>query len=574
MTPSTPEEPAAGAGQGAAAGAPPATPAQPPAWAELPQPTLERPRRFNLSLVWLVPLVALLVGASLLVRTVLLVGPRIEIDFASAESIEPGKTEVRYKEVVIGRVESVQFRDDRKRVVVTVQLDRSAAGVAVADTTFWVVRPRIGTSGVTGLGTLFSGAYIGADAGVAKESRSQFTGLESPPLVLRGEPGAVFVLRADDLGSLDVGSPVYHRRTRVGRVVGYDLEASRDRLSVKIFIEAPYQQLVTTQTRFWNASGIDLSINAGGLTLNTQTLVSVLAGGLAFEVPPGSPKGALAASGSVFTLAEDRRSALAPEPGHPMSVRMVFEQSVRGLTEGAPIDFLGVEIGRVRTFALQYDSKRDRFPVQVLAEIYPMRLGAMRTALLRSAPGGADPDADLLQRLVDHGMRAQLRTGNLLTGQLYVALDFRPAQARLPLQVEDGTVTLPTVPGTLSELQPQIAAIVQKVSKIPFDDIGRDLQSVLKGANATITQLTPEARKAMAEVERTLTKAQASLDSLDRGLLDPNAPVQRNLEETLLELQRTARSLRVLSDYLQLHPESLLRGKPADPVVPPRGGAR
>ncbi len=534
---------------------------------DLPRPHLHRKRRWSVSLVWLVPLVALVVGVSLLIRSVLLVGPRVEIEFASAESIVPGKTEVRYKEVVIGKVEAVSLRDDRKHVIVTVRLDRASAGVAAEDTSFWVVRPRIATSGISGLGTLLSGAYIGADVGTSAVTKTRFVGLEAPPLVLRGEPGSIFVLKADDLGSLDVGSPVFHRRTRVGRVVGYALDADRDELYVNIFVEAPFQKLITNKTRFWNASGIDLSVNASGLTLNTQTLVSVLAGGLAFEAPPNESPGTPATERNVFTLFNDRRSALAPPDGPAFPIRMVFAGSARGLAEGAPIDFLGIEIGRVRSVALQYDAKRERFPVQVLADVFPLRLGPARAALLRDAPAGENPDAAMLQRMVDSGLRAQLRTGNLLTGQLYVALDFTSETTKASMHPVDGAYTLPTVPGTLSELQPQIASIVQKISKIPFDDIGTNLQQTLKVATQAISQLTPEAQQALAEVRKTLAKTQATLENLDRNVADPGAPLQRNVEDTMLELQRASRSFRVLADYLQQHPEALLRGKPADPVI-------
>jgi paraquat-inducible protein B len=551
--------------------APPPRPEPAPSEAvadEVPQPRVVRAKRWNVSIVWLLPAVAVAIAASMLVRTVLLVGPYIEIEFATAEGIEGGKTDVRYKEVVIGKVTSVSLREDRKSVIVGVQLDRPAAGFAVEDSSFWVVRPRIGVAGVSGLGTLLSGAYIGVDAGVSTKARTRFVGLEVPPFVLRGEPGLVYVLRADDLGSLEVGSPVFHRRTRVGRVIGYHLDANRDELSVKIFIEAPYQRLIALETRFWNASGIDLSVTASGLTLNTQTLASVLSGGMAFDLPPGVTQPTPAPANTVFTLFNERRSALAPPDGVPLPVRMVFDQSIRGLTEGAAVDLLGIEIGRVRSIALQYDGHRKRFPIEVVADIYPLRLGSVRTALLRDAGGAGD--AAVLQKLIASGLRAQLRTGNLLTGQLYVAMDFIPGPARAASAAADGTLSMPTAPGTLSEIQPQIADIVQKVSKIPFDEIGRDLRNTLSRASSAIGQLTPEAQKALAEVQRTLGAAQASLERLDRNVTDPNAPVQRNLEQTLLELQRTSRSLRVLSDYLQQHPEALLRGKPADPPVPQR----
>jgi paraquat-inducible protein B len=535
--------------------------------ADVPQPRVVRARRWNVSMVWLLPAVAVAIAASMLLRSFLLVGPRIQIEFETAEGIEAGKTEVRYKEVVIGRVTSVTLRDDRMSIIAGVQLDRSASDFAVEDTTFWVVRPRIGVAGISGLGTLLSGAYIGVDGGVSQKPRSRFVGLEAPPFVLRGEPGLVYVLRAEDLGSLEVGSPVFHRRTRVGRVVGYTLDAERDELSVKVFVEAPYHKLVARETRFWNASGVELSVNAGGLTLNTQTIASILTGGLAFDTPAEVDKPTPAPGETVFTLFENRRAALAPPDGVPVPVRMVFEQSIRGLVEGAAVDLLGIDIGTVRSISLQYDGQRRRFPIEVIADIYPLRLGSVRTALLRD---GAD-DAAVLQRLIGNGLRAQLRTGNLLTGQMYVALDFLPGAPRArPVATADGTLVMPTVPGTLSEIQPQIADIVQKVSKIPFDEIGRDLRSTLSGANAAIRQLTPEAQKSLAEVQRTLAAAQASLERLDRNVTDPNAPVQRNLEQTLLELQRTSRALRVLSEYLQRHPESLLRGKPADPSLPQR----
>ena len=549
----------------------------PPVDADLPAPRIVRKNRMRLSLVWVVPILALAVGASLLVRSLTQVGPRIEIEFATAEGLEPNKTEVRYKEVVIGRVAEVSLSEDRKRVIVSVQLARSSAGVAVADTSFWVVRPRIGTAGISGLGTLFSGSYIGVDAGVSDTTRTRFVGLENAPYMLRGQPGGSYVLRASDLGSLEIGAPIYYRHTRVGRVVGYTLDPAADALLVKIFIDAPYQQLVSTDARFWNASGIDLTLNASGLTLNTQTLVSVLAGGVAFENPPASPRAAAALDGAEFTLFENRRGALATPDGPSLPVRMVFDQSSRGLAVGAPIDFLGVEIGRVRDITLQHDPARKRFPVQVLGEIYPLRLGALRHSLQTEAgrPAADDSDARLLQRLVDGGLRAQMRTGNLLTGQLYVALDFIGKGPAGKLAVVDGAATVPSAPGTLSELQPQIAQIVASVNRVPFESIARDLQSTLKQAGAAISQLSPEAQKALAEVTRTLASTQqtlaamqASLDRLDTNLLSPGAPVQRSVEDTLGEVQRAAQSLRVLSDYLQRHPEAVLRGKPADAPLP------
>jgi paraquat-inducible protein B len=524
--------------------------------------------------VWLVPVIALAVGASLIVQRLMDKGPRVTIEFNSAEGIRPGRTEVRYKEVVVGRVEDVKLTDDRKRVRVSVRLDRSVSNIAVEDTRFWVVRPRIDTAGVSGLQTLFSGAYLGVDAGVSEQKRTHFEGLEEAPYVLRGEPGRAFVLHTADLGSLDVGSPILYRRTRVGRVVGYKLDPEQDRLVVQIFVEAPYEQLVNSQTRFWNASGLDVSVGANGLTVNSQTLASVLAGGVSFERPAGTQALPPAQDGARFELFSDRKSALAPPDGTPIPVRMVFDQSVRGLAVGAPLDFLGIEIGKVTAVRLKYDRRRQRYPVEVMAEIYPLRLGEVRDTIVDGAATEAQRDRALLQRLVESGLRGQARTGNLLTGQMYVALDFIPSARSAHPDDDEGPFKVPTVPGTLSEVQPQIAEIVAKINRVPFDEIGRNLNDTLSQARSAIGKLTPEAQKSLAEVNKTLGAVQDSLNRVDRNLLDPSAPVQRNVEQTLTELQRAAQSLRVLTDYLQRHPESLLRGKPDDPAIGPAGASR
>jgi paraquat-inducible protein B len=555
---------------------------------DYPEATVERHKRMRLSLAWIVPIAALAVGAVLIVRTVMQTGPTIMITFRTAEGMEAAHTEVRFKEVVVGKVTKVALSPNHEQVLVTVKLDKSAERLAVEDTRFWAVRPRVGLAGVSGLGTLFSGAYIGVDAGVSNEDRLLFTGLEAPPPQLRGEPGRSFVLAAHDLGSLDVGSPVYYRRAQVGRVVGYTLDPGRDTLAVQVVIPAPNDQLVTPQSRFWNASGIDVTVNASGLTLDTQSLASVVLGGVAFANPADAASAPPAADGQRFELFANRKSALAPPDGPPLRVRMVFEQAQRGLVVGAPVDMIGVEVGSVRSVALLDAPKSDQFPVEVIADIYPLRLGSVRRQFV-APPDAADrSDALFMKRAVDHGLRAQVRTGNLLTGQLYVALDFIPKSPKATLDARADPPTIPTVRGALSDLQPQLADIVARLSKVKFDEIGSDLQETLRNASAAgsglqetlasataaIRQLSPEAQRALAEVQKTLTSAQATLANLDRNVMQGDAPLQRNLNQALAEMQRAAQALRVLSDYLQLHPESLLRGKPADadPSKPSEGG--
>jgi paraquat-inducible protein B len=557
----------------------------------LPEPVLARQNRLRLSLVWVVPIVAVIVGVALVVRSLLQAGPEVSIEFRSAEGIEPGRTEVRFKEVVVGRVKQVRLGPDRRKVLVTASLDKSVESIAVDDTRFWVVRPRVNTGGVSGLGTLLSGTYIGVDAGESQQSRREFVGLDGPPLVLRGEPGRSFVLQADDLGSLDVGAPVYHRRVRVGRVVGYTLANDGKTIDVRVFVEAPFEHLVTNRTRFWEASGFDVTLASSGLTVNTQSLLSLLAGGLAFGTRPGAEPGPAADSGHRFRLHATERVAMGTDDGQPMRVRMVFNQSLRGLDEGAPLDLLGVEIGVVRRVRLQHDAAR-AVPVEVIADIYPLRLGRLGERLADRR--GQRDDRQMLKQLVERGLRAQVRTANLLTGSLYIAFDLVPKASHVPFDATAEVPTLPTVPGALADVQPQIADIVARLSKVRFDAIGGELETALKSvstmtvslqstlvaAEATMQKLTPEAQAALVDVrqtlvsvQQTLASAQQTLRSAEANLTDSGAPLQRGVGQTLIEVQRAAQALRVMADYLQRHPETLLRGKPED-TLPPSGGAR
>ncbi|WP_312713546.1 PqiB family protein, partial [Stutzerimonas nitrititolerans] len=261
-----------------------------------------RQRRARVSLVWLVPIAAALVGFSMVLQNWLSAGPQITVSFETAEGLEANKTQVKYKNVVIGQVTEINLSEDHTRVIATIELDQHAEPFTREDTKFWVVRPRIGASGVSGVDTLLSGAFIGADAGRAEETRREFVGLEAPPPVTFGVKGKQFTLHTDDLGSLGIGSPLYFRRLQVGQVISFGLADDGKGVQVQVFVNAPYDNFVTDDTRFWNASGVDVSVAADGLTVNTESLSAILAGGIAFRAPNYSPDARPAAEDSEFTL--------------------------------------------------------------------------------------------------------------------------------------------------------------------------------------------------------------------------------------------------------------------------------
>lgn len=517
------------------------------------------PRSFQL--VWLIPILALLVGGWIAAKAVWERGPTITIEFKTAEGIEANKTRIRHKAVDIGTVTHVKLSEGNKSVLVTAELDRDAGRSFLAeDTRFWVVRPRVAGGQISGLGTLLAGSYIGADPGQSANERREFTGLETPPPITSDVPGRRFMLRADELGALDNNSPVYYRGVLAGRVISIEVPPDGKQVMVGVFVHAPFDKLVSTDTRFWNASGVDLTIDANGLKLQTTSLIPLLLGGIAFEAPPESGDAPRADENATFFLWEDKADAMRPRETTIETFVIKFTQSVRGLGVGAPVDFRGINAGVVRAIYLEFDPKLVRFLQVVEVHLYPDRLRSRH----RVGAPTQTPPAQRIQRFVERGFRAQLRSANLLTGQMYVALDFFPKAPKVKVDPTRTPPEIPSVSGGLGELQESITNIVTRLEKVPFDVIAQDVRKALASLDGTLKQAeTMMARlesEVAPELRATLEQARKTLRSAE-GVLADDSPMQGDLRETLIEVTKAAESVRALTDYLERHPESLIRGR-------------
>ncbi|WP_166362822.1 intermembrane transport protein PqiB [Pseudomonas akapageensis] len=530
-------------------------------------PSVKTTSRWSVSLVWIVPIVAVLVGISLVVHDRMQAGPVITINFKTGEGLTANKTEVKYRNVVIGHVSEVELSDDQKSVNATVKLEKQAESFTREDSVFWVVRPRIGAGGVSGIDTLLSGDFIGADIGKADKRTKTFIGKETPPPITYGEPGKRFMLHTQDLGSLDIGSPVYYRKIPVGQVVAYNLAPDGKSVDIEVFIQAPNDAFVTENTRFWNVSGIDVSAGANGFSVKTESLSAMLVGGIAFRAPAFSPGDKVAAEDKGFDLFDDEVTALAPPSGKPQFLVLRFDDPMRGLKVDAPVEFLGVEIGKVVSVNLDYDEKRQRFPVNVGIVIYPQRLGQAHQKMLevlKHDPNDEEGGARIIGTFIEHGLRAQARSGNLLTGQLYIALDFFPKADKVAFDATERPLRIPTVPGSLEQLQERLQAMVDKFNKMPLDRISNNLDSSLMELNKSLVQFNG---KTLPGVNTTLQDMRTTLQSTNSTLAE-DSPQRERLRDTIEELTRTSRSLRELTNYLGRHPESLLRGRPKSALPP------
>jgi paraquat-inducible protein B len=529
----------------------------PPSDEELPTPVVQN-RRWIPRLVWLVPIVAAVIGISLLIRNWENAGPRITISFLNGEGVQVGKTLVKYRDVTVGRVSAVVLSADHQTVQVSADLSKDAASLLKADTQFWIVRPRIGVGSVSGLDTLLSGVYIGMKTGAATLSERHFSGLENPPALSHGPRGRELQLHAARAGSLAIGAPVYFRQFQVGRVIDENL-LSDGSTRVTVFVEAPYDGFVKPVTRFWNASGIDVKLGADGLNVQTESLAAVLGGGLAFD--DGPIEALFFAAGSMpgeFTLYKNETEAMAPPDGDPHYVRMRFAQALRGLEAGAPVEFVGVNIGSVVAVDLGYEPQDKSFPVIVIAKLYPRRMGQAYEAL--AAQGKTESEetlAEFVGTLVNRGLRAQPRSGSLLTGKLYIALDFLPASPRAAFNTSIRPLELPTVNGTFQELEASVGRLVKKVNDLPLEQIAADLHADLKDLHETLSELHT---RVLPNAVDTLSALHSTLDSAGRTL-DMESPLQRGLTETLSESRSTLQAVRELADYLDRHPDAFLRGR-------------
>jgi paraquat-inducible protein B len=536
------------------------------------------------SIVWIIPLVTAIVGGWLIVKTLSEQGPEVTISFKTAEGIEVGKTMVKYKNVDIGIVEKIKFSDDFSRVVLTAKFNHGTENFLRRNTRFWVVKPQLSLRGASGLGTLISGAFIEIEPGPGA-AQFNFTGLEKQPVVTAEELGKKIVLISQNLGSIDIGSPIYYQGMLAGEVLGHELGNDRKSIFIHAFIKDPFDQLIRGNTRFWNTSGIDVSVGAGGFNIRTESIESMMFGGIAFDTPETLEQSPIDIDDLVFTLHTSYESI--QEQSYTKKIKFVifFESSVRGLNIGAPVEFKGIKVGSVVDVRLEFNRDNTTFRIPVLIEIEPERI-------IERSNREIDSPYQTLNILVERGLRARLQTGSLLTSQLYVELGMHPDTPLTLSGEETPFPELPTLPvanfGAITESMEDLLA---RFNALDIEEIVSELLGTLRGANETLYSAnklinTPEIQDSIENMRLTLQSfksvmqkvdesslqevintGETALDSLTdtlektNDLLEPNSPIQYNVIKMTSELEETARSIRLLIETLERHPQALIFGK-------------
>ena len=524
----------------------------------------------KLSAIWFIPLLAAALGVYMVIHTWMTEGPEVTIDFKTASGLVAGKTKIKYRNVDMGLVEEVRLSDDLEGVVAKVKLDRQALPLLREDTRFWVVTARVGMGNISGLDTLLSGAYIQLAPGNGAEGRRQYSALEQPPLTPTDAAGLRLKLTSGRATSIDAGDAVLYKGYQVGRVESREFDTDERKVNYVIYIDAPYHELVNSAVRFWDISGIDVSAGADGIKVRTGSLATILAGGVAFGMPRGVLAGPAVEHNTSFRLYANHEAIMKNPFIHGVDYVLSFDESIKGLLPGAPVEFRGIPVGKVERVLLQESIQHSievgqgggGDPIPVLIYLEPGRL---------EMPDTAESVANLAESIrsgVTNGMRASMETGNLLTGAKFISIDFfegvEPAQLGRFLTYD----TIPTISTGLGQIEQKVTALLDKVNALPLEatvDRGNTALATLNESLASLNEILESkgVKELPAELDATLAEIRRAV-----GGLSPESELYQSLSSSLSRLNRSLGNLDSLTRTLANQPNAVIlpSGPEPDPV--------
>ena len=512
--------------------------------------------------------------------------PTITISFETAEGLQAGQSQLKFKEIVLGTVKSLELTSDHRRVLVKVGTTRQAESLLTNKTIFWVVKPRLFAGNVEGLSTLASGSYIGMlPANTNGKLQREFVGREEPPVLDTNVPGHTFELKAAHLSSISLGSPIFYRDLDVGTVLGWDVGDMANSVTIHAFIRAPYDSYVHDETRFWNASGFAVKLGATGVEVQLESLRALLLGGIAFDTPAEYANTGASAENHVFPLFADQDAATAASYTRSIPLVSYFPGSVRGLGPGSEVTIHGLMVGHVTSVGLAYDAEKGAIVAPVHYEGQPERVVGLGHQVLKTL-------AAVVEAVIKRGLRATLESTNLITGQKSVAFDFVQNAPSAAVTMEGNDFVFPTTEGGgLAGLQSSVADLLGKVNAIPFDQIGKNLNGILLAANdvangAELRQSLNELSAIIARVkdmadhldsgatpalrqlpeiasglQKTIANANLLVQSVGNGYGD-NTKFNRDMDRLLLQASEALTSVRAFADMLSRDPQALIKGRP------------
>jgi len=536
----------------------------------------------NVSTIWFVPLIAVFIGCWMLYYQWSNEGTEISIHFSTAEGMEAGKTKIKSRNVDIGEISQIELNNKGDGVIVTAKIKKTAEHFLVSDSMFWVVSPQISHTGVSGLSTLISGVYIEISPGKNEAERYQFEALDAPPVTAVGTPGLHVTLNSNDQFAYSKGDPIIYKGLTVGQFEDIYFNFEERVVYYNAFIKAPYHQLITSNTKFWDVSGLQFDLNADGISIKTGNLETMLTNGVTFGIPEGMGVGDKIGERSYFDIYESYDAADDERYRHSIEFVVLVSDSIRGLSIGAPVEYRGVQIGKVKStnMALTLSKNtltKEDFKIPVLISLQPGRVG------LPDNSNGKDIMAKQNIYWIKHGLKAVLRTGNILTGSLYVDLQHNQDQPISVIEQYDEFPIIPTSSDDFSQITAKAEQFMDKLNNIPLNNLSnnanqlmleitqtaKELQGVSQNLEGLLSQV--EQQHLSAELKKTLQGINSLTQDLSSG-----SPGYEDLRTTLNTLTATMNELKPLLNQLKHKPNSLVfnDGDTAEPMPTKRNGAQ
>ncbi|OSI18893.1 paraquat-inducible protein B [Neisseria dentiae] len=538
--------------------------------AHQPVPAVVRKTNVFTSVIWLIPLIALIAGGWLLMKDIRNRGPEITLLMDSADGIEVNNTVVKVLSVEVGRVTRIRLRSDQKGVEVTARLTADAKDMMRKDTQFWVVKPRIDQSGISGLNTLVSGSYIAFTPGKSEETEERFEVLDIPPIAAIGQNGLRLKLIGLNDKMIGAGSPVLYEDFSVGVVESAEFNPQDQTVNYTVFIQSPNDKLVGENSQFWLQSGINIETTGNGIRVDSAPIPALLSGAISFAAPTGGDKGKPAVNDDTFELYNNRSEIDNLPTERSLYYTAFFKQSVRGLVSGAPVEYKGINIGAVADvpYFAQNDSlklfENGWIPVRIRIEPERMELNADAQS--------REYWQNQFQTALSKGLTATIASNNLLTGSKMIELDDRPSEsAKLkPFADYNGNVVIATRGGGLDDLQAQLGSLLEKFNKLPLEKtVGelngslRELKATLNSANALISK--PQTQNIPNELNQTLRELRQTLQGVS-----PQSPLYGDVQSTLQSIDKTLKDAQPVINTLKEKPNSLIfNSNTKDPI--PKG---
>ncbi len=527
----------------------------------------------RISKVWFIPIVAVLIGSWMVYHTWSNRGPEIQILFDTADGISIGTTKIKFRDVTVGKVTGLKLNSTFDGIEITARLNKGTDKLLKTDTAFWVVKPRIGKGGVSGLSTLLSGVYIKMSMGTEDDNRYDFIGLDSPPVTPFGTPGLRVTLDSDDQSRLDIGDPIIFRGIEVGRIEFQYFNIEERVVYYDAFIESPYDKIVTTNTRFWKMKGVEINLTSEGLKVHTGTLETLIGGGVTFGVPANQPKGQVISERAFFTIYDDQDEVLQKQFKNAQEFVMLFGQSIRGLRPGAPVEYKGVRIGTVLRTDIDYPeienflAQKTRIPV--LVQIEPARLG------MKDDKNKIKLVKQTIEKMIHDGLHGFIRSGSLITGSKYIEIDYVSGTTSSN-QAFGNFEMIPTAASEIDGLLKKVDSILATIDHLSIDSLVDNASAAMfemkkamvnfDKASSQVDSLlnTSESNELIANVNLTLRSFEKLAQDFSEG-----STTHQELQNMILTMETMLKELTPVLSQLNHQPNSLIfSGKKSDELEP------